>query len=55
MVAIAQAWRGFLDGRSDLDALLAAIRDEMPGFDLVSGYLAGKPGREWSGVSQPAT
>lgn len=55
MVAIAQAWRGFLDGRSDLDALLAAIRGEMPGFDLVSGYLAGKPGREWSGVSQPAT
>ncbi len=55
MVTIARAWRGFLDGRYDRDALLAAIRGEMPGFDLVSGYLAGKPGREWNGISQPAT
>lgn len=48
MITIARAWRNFLDGRSELDALLAAIRGEMPGFDLVSGYLAGKPGREWA-------
>ncbi|MBI75336.1 MAG: hypothetical protein CMH94_07015 [Oceanicaulis sp.] len=47
MVAIARAWRDFLDARTDLDTLLAAVREEMPGFDLVSGYLAGRPGREW--------
>jgi collagenase-like PrtC family protease len=47
MVAIAQAWRDFLDERADLDGLLGAVRTEMPGFDLVSGYLAGRPGREW--------
>lgn len=46
MVAIAQAWRDFLDDRLDLDALTARIRGEMPGFDLVSGYLAGRAGRE---------
>ena len=47
MIAIARAWRDFLDDRTGLDDLLAAIRGEMPGFNLVSGYLAGKPGREW--------
>lgn len=50
MVAIATAYRGFLDGETDADELVARLRADLPDWQLVNGYLAGRAGREWATV-----
>lgn len=48
MVAVAAAYRAFLDGRTDAGGLVETLRPVLPDWPLVNGYLAGAAGRAWA-------